>query len=140
MDRSGPAIAAFERTLVQTDTPFDNYMRGDYDALSEAQKRGLDLFAGKANCIACHNGPLLSDEQYYNLGVPPYASCRGSAGGRRFHYADNRFGQHQCSHHYDRREGFRHDIRDPSATATGRYWRSHSHRQFAVRDMHKKRK
>ena len=67
------AIAAFQRTLVQTDTPFDNYMRGDDSALSDQQKRGLDLFAGKANCIACHNGPLLSDEQYYNLGVPPYA-------------------------------------------------------------------
>jgi cytochrome c peroxidase len=67
------AIAAFERTIVQTDTPFDNYMRGDDDALTDAQKRGLDLFAGKAGCMACHNGPLLSDEQYYNLGVPPYA-------------------------------------------------------------------
>ncbi len=67
------AIAAFERTLVQTDTPFDKYMRGDDTALTEAQKRGLDLFAGKAGCITCHNGPLLSDEQYYNLGVPPFA-------------------------------------------------------------------
>jgi len=66
------AIAAFERTIVQTDTPFDDYMRGDDAALSDAQKRGLDLFAGKANCIACHNGALLSDEQYYNTGVPPY--------------------------------------------------------------------
>ena len=67
------AIAAFERTIVQTDTPFDNYMRGEDNALSKKQKRGLDLFAGKANCIACHTGPLLTDEQYYNLGVPPYA-------------------------------------------------------------------
>jgi len=67
------AIAAFQRTLVQTDTPFDNYMRGDDDALSEAQKRGLDLFAGKANCVACHSGPLLTNEAYYNTGVPPYA-------------------------------------------------------------------
>ncbi len=67
------AIAAFERTLVQTDTPFDDYMRGDDEALTESQKNGLDLFAGKAGCIACHNGPLLSDEQYHNLGVPPYA-------------------------------------------------------------------
>ena len=66
------AIAAFERTLVQTDTPFDRYMRGDDDALSAPEKRGLALFAGKANCTACHNGALLTDEQYYNLGVPPY--------------------------------------------------------------------
>ena len=66
------AIAAFQRTIVQTDTPFDKFMRGDDAALTEQQKRGLELFAGKANCIACHNGPLLSDEQYHNLGVPPY--------------------------------------------------------------------
>ncbi|WP_199223283.1 cytochrome-c peroxidase [Oricola cellulosilytica] len=66
------AIAAYERTLVQTDTPFDEYMRGDDDALTDEQKRGLELFAGKANCIACHNGPLLTNEAYYNLGVPPY--------------------------------------------------------------------
>jgi len=64
------AIAAFERTLIQNDTPFDRYMRGDKTALSEQQKRGLALFEGKANCIACHNGPLLSDQKYYNLGVP----------------------------------------------------------------------
>ena len=65
------AIAAFERTLVQTDTPFDAYMRGDDDALTVQQRRGLDLFAGPAGCIQCHDGPLLSDERYYNLGVPP---------------------------------------------------------------------
>jgi cytochrome c peroxidase len=65
------AIAAFERTLVQTDTPFDQYMRGDKSALDEAQKRGLALFTGKANCIECHNGALLSDQKFYNIGVPP---------------------------------------------------------------------
>ncbi len=65
------AIAAFERTIVQTDTPFDNYLRGDDAALDESQKRGLELFRGKAGCIECHNGPLLSDEKYYNTGVPP---------------------------------------------------------------------
>ncbi len=66
------AIAAYQRTLVQTDTPFDAYMNGDDDAISTQEKRGLELFAGKANCITCHNGPLLSNEAYYNLGVPPY--------------------------------------------------------------------
>lgn len=66
------AMAAYQRTIVQTDTPFDNYMNGDDAALNEAQKRGLDLFAGKAGCISCHNGPLLTDEKYYNLGVPAY--------------------------------------------------------------------
>lgn len=64
------AIAAFERTLVQTDTPFDKYMRGDKKALSDQQKRGMKLFSGKANCIECHNGALFSDQQFYNVGVP----------------------------------------------------------------------
>ena len=66
------AVAAFQRTIVQTDTPFDEYMRGDDDALTDQQKDGLDLFVGKANCVACHTGPLLSNEAYYNIGVPPY--------------------------------------------------------------------
>ena len=64
------AIAAFERTLVQTDTPFDRYMNGEEEALTDQQKRGLELFQGKANCIECHNGALLSDQKFYNLGVP----------------------------------------------------------------------
>ncbi|MBC8269698.1 MAG: cytochrome-c peroxidase, partial [Rhodospirillaceae bacterium] len=64
------AMASFERTLVQRDTPFDKYMNGDKSALSEEAVRGKALFEGKANCIECHNGALFSDQKYYNLGVP----------------------------------------------------------------------
>lgn len=64
------AIAAFERTLVQRDTPLDQYLLGDKEALSEEQVRGMALFNGKANCITCHNGALASDQRYYNIGVP----------------------------------------------------------------------
>lgn len=66
------AIAAYQRTIVQTDTPFDNYMRGDDAALTEQQLRGLDVFTGKGNCVSCHSGPMLTNEAYYNLGVPPF--------------------------------------------------------------------
>lgn len=65
------AISAFERTLVQKDTPLDNYLLGDSQALSESQLRGKSLFEGKANCIACHNGALASDQKFHNVGVPP---------------------------------------------------------------------
>ncbi len=65
------AIAAFERTIVQKDTPFDNYYNGDDNALDASQIRGLDLFRGKAGCIECHNGSLFTDQKYYNTGVPP---------------------------------------------------------------------
>lgn len=66
------AIAAFERTLVSKaeNVPFDRYAKGDQSALSPEAKRGLALFQGKAGCIQCHNGPLLSDDSYHNLGVP----------------------------------------------------------------------
>ena len=64
------AIAAFERTVVQQDTPLDNYLRGDKSALSEQQQRGLALFNGKAGCIQCHNGPFATDESFHNTGAP----------------------------------------------------------------------
>ncbi len=64
------AIASYERTLVQRDTPFDDYMNGDKDALSAEAKRGMKLFEGKAGCIQCHDGAFFTNERYYNLGVP----------------------------------------------------------------------
>ncbi len=65
------AIASFERTLIHNNTPLDKYLRGDKKALTSQQKRGMELFNGKAGCIACHNGALATDQKYYNLGVPP---------------------------------------------------------------------
>jgi cytochrome c peroxidase len=65
------AIAAFERAvLIQKDTPLDRYLKGDKSALTEQQVRGKEIFEGKANCIACHNGALASDEKFHNIGVP----------------------------------------------------------------------
>lgn len=69
-EKIAKAIAAYERTLVFDDSPFDNYMDGDEDALTEAQRRGLGLFTGKANCSSCHTGPNLTDDLFHNLGVP----------------------------------------------------------------------
>ncbi len=65
------AIAAFERTLIVNDTPVDRYLAGDKSALTEDQVAGMELFNGKAGCIQCHNGAQATDENYYNLGVPP---------------------------------------------------------------------
>ena len=65
------AIASFERTeTISDDSPFDQYLAGDQEALTEGQLRGLELFRGKARCIRCHHGPLLSDENYHALRVP----------------------------------------------------------------------
>lgn len=72
------AIASYERTLVSdaAKVPFDRYMNGDKQALSPSALRGLALFQGKANCIACHNGPLATDQKYHALGVPPSSAVR----------------------------------------------------------------
>ncbi|PON17023.1 cytochrome-c peroxidase [Candidatus Entotheonella serta] len=70
-DRALSAIAAYERTIVSDDSPFDQYMGGDKTALTEQQLRGKALFEGKAQCIVCHNGALMTDQAHYNLGVPP---------------------------------------------------------------------
>ncbi len=69
------AIAAYERTIVSdaTKVPFDRFLAGDEDAMTEAARRGMDLFNGRAGCISCHNGALASDQQFYDLGVPPAA-------------------------------------------------------------------
>ncbi len=65
------AIASFERQeLISRDSPFDRFLAGDEQALSEAARRGLALFEGRAGCIRCHNGPLMSDEDYHYLDVP----------------------------------------------------------------------
>ncbi len=60
------AIAAFERELVLLNSPFDKYMRGESTNLSDAAKRGFNLFMGKAKCGTCHFPPV------YNGLNPPY--------------------------------------------------------------------
>jgi cytochrome c peroxidase len=64
------AIAAFERTLTTPNAPFDAYARGNKNALTINEKRGLILFIGKAACVQCHNGPTFTDSRFHRLGVP----------------------------------------------------------------------
>lgn len=59
-----------------TDSPFDQYLAGNADALSPTQKDGMDLFYGKARCANCHSGPLLSDQSFHALGLPPFGPGR----------------------------------------------------------------
>lgn len=79
----GHAIAAFERTVLSTDSPYDRYLAGDATAMSASALRGKSLFEGKAHCSVCHSGPNFTDSRFHNLGV-------GYANGK---YADvGRFG------------------------------------------------
>jgi cytochrome c peroxidase len=68
--RIAMAIAAFERTLVSLNSPFDNYLKGDKKALSRDALKGYGLFAGKGKCVECHYGAALSDNKFHALNVP----------------------------------------------------------------------
>lgn len=58
------AIPEYLKTLTSQGSPFDK------GSMSPAAKRGMQLFKGKAGCIQCHNGPLLTDQKAHNTGVP----------------------------------------------------------------------
>ena len=64
----GKALACFERTLIATDSRFDDYMRGNQAALSSQEVAGLNAFV-QSGCAKCHSGPMLSDYQMHTLGV-----------------------------------------------------------------------
>ena len=59
-ETAGLAIAAYERTLLATEAPFQRWLRGERGAMSGAQKRGAVVFFAAANCAACHGGPGLA--------------------------------------------------------------------------------
>ncbi len=64
------ALAAYQRSLVAHDTPFDRYMAGDNGALTASQKRGFALFrSGATGCYHCHAAPLFTNNEYAVTGV-----------------------------------------------------------------------
>ncbi len=83
------AIAAFERTVMPTEAPFDRYVdavvAGDDTGgshLDASAVRGLEFFLHGGNCISCHNGPMLTDRAFHSLGLPePRGYDPGRTGG-----------------------------------------------------------
>ncbi len=65
----GKAIAAFERTVLSGDAPYDRLRGGDESAMSLQAWEGMQLFFGKANCSSCHSGPNFTDNGFHNIGV-----------------------------------------------------------------------
>jgi len=63
------SIAAFERTLVSNDSPFDHFRKGDSLALNESELRGMHLFINQLYCGECHNGPDLTNHEFANNGL-----------------------------------------------------------------------
>ena len=68
------ALVSFVRSILSGDSSFDRFNDGNRTALSAAEEAGLQLFRGKANCIACHVGPNFTDERLHNTfaGTPSW--------------------------------------------------------------------
>jgi cytochrome c peroxidase len=65
------ALAAFERTVVSRDSPFDRWLRGEPGAMTAQQVQGFRLFADprKGNCAVCHQPPNFTDDGFHNVGL-----------------------------------------------------------------------
>jgi cytochrome c peroxidase len=81
LERLADALAAFERQVIYTDAPWDEYLKGDESALTEQQKRGALLFFGQVdplvNCASCHSGDIFTDFQYHNILAPQLGPGKG---------------------------------------------------------------
>lgn len=75
------AIAQFERSQTFVNAPWDRYIRGEANALTDPQKRGAQLFFGRARCVTCHGGPLLTNFTTHNLGIPQFGPGQGNGTG-----------------------------------------------------------
>jgi cytochrome c peroxidase len=82
----GEAIAAFERSLVAMNSPFDRYRAGDARALTAQQQRGMEAF-DEAGCDRCHEGPMFSDYDEHAEGVREHPLlAEPDVGARRFRF------------------------------------------------------
>ena len=64
-------------------SPWDRFLAGDDDALTEMQLRGARAFLSTARCARCHNGPLFSDGKFHNVAVPQVGPGLGDGASRR---------------------------------------------------------
>jgi cytochrome c peroxidase len=68
------AIAAYERTVLANQAPFQEWLKGDSKAMNEEQIGGALLFFGKAECYQCHSGPALSSMTFHALGMDDFVT------------------------------------------------------------------
>jgi cytochrome c peroxidase len=82
----GEAIAAFERSLVAMNSPFDRFRAGDFDALTAQQRRGFETFE-EVGCDRCHDGAMFSDFDHHAEGVREHPLlAQPDAGAGRFRF------------------------------------------------------
>lgn len=73
--QAGLAIAAYERTILANEAPFQKWLNGEIGALSQQEKQGAVLFFDKGQCATCHNGPALNAMEFHALGMNDLFDC-----------------------------------------------------------------
>lgn len=69
LENAGLAIATYERTLFANQSPFQSWLNGNTEAMSDSEKRGALLFFTKAECNSCHTGPALNSMTFHAIGM-----------------------------------------------------------------------
>jgi cytochrome c peroxidase len=72
------ALSAYLRTLLPNQAPWQKWLRGDKEAMTETQKSGAKLFFGKAGCYRCHDGPALNKNAFQAIGVNDLCDIPGA--------------------------------------------------------------
>lgn len=75
IENAGLAIAAYERTVLSNQAPFQEWLKGNKDAMNEMEKRGAILFFGEAGCASCHNSPALNSMEFHGVGLKDLVDC-----------------------------------------------------------------
>jgi len=73
------ALSAYLRSILPNQAPWQDWLRGEKEALTASQKRGAQLFFGKAGCYRCHNGPALNGNSFHAIGVRDLCDIPGGA-------------------------------------------------------------
>ncbi|MEM9605058.1 MAG: cytochrome c peroxidase [Pseudomonadota bacterium] len=108
-DNIALAIGEYERSMVFVDSPWQAFLNGDATALSDAQKRGAELFftpanQGGAGCINCHSGTLFSDGSHHTVAFPQFGPGKGDNNGAN---SEDDFGRERETGDPDDRYRFR---------------------------------
>ncbi len=75
---AGLAMAAYERTLLANQSPWQEWLKGNSDAMTTNEKKGAITFFGKGKCYECHTGPALNDKNFYAFGMGDFDNSQNA--------------------------------------------------------------
>lgn len=75
----GKSLAAYMRRITSGPSRFDAYVHGGGEGFNDSEREGLRLFINEGNCVKCHEGPQLTDNEFHDIGLAAGAHSRSDA-------------------------------------------------------------